>query len=496
MRQHGKTGIARDLTVWLVLGYMLLSAPLAFFGYYKATKAHEQRLEKQAKSLCNKFSAVLTEPVWNVDEEAVMAYFNSFRIPEDLVSVRVLTQYGDLICNFSIYDDPNVEICRDSVIKDSEQIGIIEVSISRAKLHTFKKQIGLLCLTSLLVVAASIALLSAFLMRLLVGQPLNTLGKQLRVIASGDYAKRPLPHKYREINNINEEVNSMAIQIAGSTAALKSEINERKRAELALHEMANNLEELVNHRTAQLTEVNDALIQESEHRKRVQREMLDICHREQRRIGQDLHDALGQQLAGIAYLAGSLERNLKSKESTDSKMAGQIAALLRESVSHTRRIAKGLSPVEMEDEGLSLALQGMAANTHDLFRVECYFSCKGGGSIHSNDVAVHLFHIAQEAIHNAIRHGNATKIDVTLSTVETKGVLSIHDNGCGFSPERQKSDGMGLRTMAYRAEIAGGTLDIHCKPEQGTTITARFDNSPDAQNSSDTEHTSSCSLVR
>lgn len=240
--------------------------------------------------------------------------------------------------------------------------------------------------------------------------------RQLRAIADGNYNVRLLPHRYSEIDAIHAEVNLMAEQIAGATATLQSEIDERKRAEQALQRMTENLETLVGSRTAQLQAVNKELLREISTRKRIQREILEISNSEQRRIGQDLHDSVCQELAGIAYLTGSLVRNLTAKGFPDATLAQQIAALLRESVFHTQRVAKGLSPVGLETDGLVLALKSIAEDTTKFFHVECSTSCIGSGVIYSNDAAIHLFYITKEAIHNAIRHGKATKIDILLTT--------------------------------------------------------------------------------
>ena len=219
MQQHGKTGIARDLTVWLVVGYIILAAPLAFLGYYKSTTDNERLLKEELNSLCSKFSTVLREPVWNVDEDAIMAYFRSYRIPETLVYVRVLTQYGDPICSFSVYDETNIQLCRQRVTKNKEEIGIVEVAVSRERIDNHKKQVAMMCLASTLLVAASIALLSSIIIKILLGRPMDKIGKRLRIIAAGDYLAKIPPHRYREINKINQEVNSMAVQIASRVAA-------------------------------------------------------------------------------------------------------------------------------------------------------------------------------------------------------------------------------------------------------------------------------------
>ncbi len=268
----------------------------------------------------------------------------------------------------------------------------------------------------------------------------------------------------------------MASRIATSTAALHAEIDERVRVERALKSMSEHLETLVDRRTSQLKEINEELVRESDRRKRIEREIIEISSREQRRIGQDLHDSICQELAGIAYLAGSLERNLRTKGASDAGMAKQVASLLLESVSHIRRVAKGLNPVELEANGLVMALKSIAADMEEIFHIRCSFTCVGDGIIHNNDIAIHLFHITREAIHNAVRHGKASVIDIRLVTEQESGSIIIGDNGTGFDPLWKSGKGMGLNTMMYRMEIIGGKLDIQSGIQAGTTVTASFDN--------------------
>ena len=480
MGRDRKVSVARDLTLCFVIGYLITAAPIAFFGYRRAILDAETELRSQAVELCSKLTNVLREHVWNLDDGAIASYFHSCPLPDDLVYIRVSTQYGDPIANLTFSSESDVETHRAPIVYSGETIGSIDVAFSRVAIDAHRGRVAMLTISLCLLLILATGLLAAILIRLFLGRSFAELLRQLKSIAGGDYDARLAPHHYREVDEINSAVNEMAGQIAESTARLQDEIEERREAERELQVMQVNLETLVNRRTAQLRETNEQLLNESRRRKRVEQEILDISTREQQRIGQDLHDALGQQLAGIAFLTASLERNLAAKGYSEAPMAQQIASLLRDAVSHTRDIAKGLSPVDVEADGLAMALQDIANKTAELFEMKCHFDCSGEGRIHSGHIAMHLFHITQEAVHNAIRHGKATEIDIRLATDHRLGSLSVSDNGSGFTPPREpgESQGLGLHTMAYRADMVGGKLDIRSAPGYGTTVTATFINKP------------------
>lgn len=210
-------------------------------------------------------------------------------------------------------------------------------------------------------------------------------------------------------------------------------------------------------------------------RKHLERTILDISAREQRRIGQDLHDGLGQQLTGIAFMAKVQEQKLVEKQMPEAGDAGKIVRLVNDAISRTRELAKGLAPVVLDAHGLMSALQLHAAEVENLFRVSCRFHCDPPVLVGDAGVATHLYHIAQEAVTNAIKHGQAKNILIRLSLVEEgRGMLVIRDDGQGMAQLSSHHGGMGLQIMRYRAETISGTLDIRSEKMQGTTVSCRF----------------------
>jgi signal transduction histidine kinase len=211
-------------------------------------------------------------------------------------------------------------------------------------------------------------------------------------------------------------------------------------------------------------------------RKRLEREILEISGREQRRIGHDLHDSLCQHLAGVAFMAKVLERNLAAGLAVESSRAGEIVDLIDQAITLTRSLARGLNPVRLEAGGLMTALTELASNTEKFFAIKCRFSSKEPIVIDDNATASHLYRIAQEAISNSIKHGKADSISIIFETDGKTSTLTIKDNGSGSVSSISQGKGMGLNIMNYRASMIGATLDIKNDTDKGIVVICSFPN--------------------
>src|SRR5579862_8820961 len=176
-------------------------------------------------------------------------------------------------------------------------------------------------------------------------------------------------------------------------------------------------------------------IRDVSERKRLEKTILQISEREQRRIGQDLHDGLGQHLTGIAFMSKVLERRLSEKKVTESSDAAKIVQLVNDAIRRTKELSRGLLPVVSEADGLMSALRQRAGEIEDLFQIQCRFDCDEPVLIEDVNVATHLYHIAQEAVNNGIRHGKSKKIVIGLAGKDGSGILTIQDDGDGFPPK-------------------------------------------------------------
>lgn len=234
-----------------------------------------------------------------------------------------------------------------------------------------------------------------------------------------------------------------------------------------LRSLYRELEERVRKRT-------EALTREMRERIRLQKELLETSEREQQRIGHDLHDSLSQHLTGTALAGQALGQKLADRSLPETREADRLVELVEEAIELTRKLARGLHPVEMQAGQLIEGLQELAANASERFNVACKFE---GGSIALSpdanaNVSIHLYRIAQEAITNAVRHGKAKHINLGLAAAATgEMVLTVTDDGIGLPDDARNSKGMGLRIMTYRADMMGARFNIERLPAGGTRVT-------------------------
>ena len=202
----------------------------------------------------------------------------------------------------------------------------------------------------------------------------------------------------------------------------------------------------------------------------LEQEILVAASAERRRIGQDLHDGLGQQLAGIALLSRALQQRVAARDARAAEEARAIMDLANQAVSQSRALARGLCPVELTEDGLVDALRGLAADTEKIFGIPCEFRCETPAPVADSAVATHLYYITQEAVNNAVKHSRAGTITVSLSGGADGVSVRVRDDGVGMPEDADKTAGLGLRTMRYRADAIGAFLDIRSVPPRGTIV--------------------------
>ncbi len=231
-----------------------------------------------------------------------------------------------------------------------------------------------------------------------------------------------------------------------------------------LRTLQRGLEERVRQRTAALT-------REIRERTRLQKELLETAEQEQRRIGGELHDSLCQHLTGTAFAGHVLGQKLADKSLPETAEASRLVELIEDAIELTRQVARGLHPIEMQVGGIADNFQELAATVSERFKVSCQFECQRAVPLLDANVATHLFRIAQEAVTNAIRHGKARHINICLDSADNELILTITDDGSGLPENARNSNGMGLRIMAYRADMIGATFNLERLPKHGTRVT-------------------------
>lgn len=213
------------------------------------------------------------------------------------------------------------------------------------------------------------------------------------------------------------------------------------------------------------------IVRDISEQRRLEQEVLRISEYERRRIGQDLHDGLGQMLTGIGLISQNVAKKLHTESNNSAEQLDEITKLIREADQYARELARGLIPVEFDSEGLPAALERLAAHAQKLFNVKCEFQATI--SVKFTDVTnvVHLYRIAQEAVSNAVKHGNATEIDIKLFGSKQYMRLRISDNGEGFSENWDQKGGLGVRIMKFRARLINANLEIGKAPDKGAVVT-------------------------
>ena len=242
-----------------------------------------------------------------------------------------------------------------------------------------------------------------------------------------------------------------------------------------LRSLHRELEDRVRDRTRALT-------REMTERQRLEEEILRVSEREQRRIGHDLHDSLCQHLTATALAGQVLGERLAAKSLPEAADASKVVTLVEDGIELARNLARGLYPVEMEAEGLMAAFQELASTITKAAKVRCVFECDKPVLIHDDAIATHLYRITKEAVRNAIRHSKAKRIGINLSEDGSITRLTIEDDGIGMPEELHPTDGLGVRIMAHRAAMIGGTFAIEPAPTGGTIVVCSLPKAKPRQN--------------
>jgi signal transduction histidine kinase len=202
-----------------------------------------------------------------------------------------------------------------------------------------------------------------------------------------------------------------------------------------------------------------------------ERKLLNISEETQQRIGRELHDDLGQHLTGIAFMSQVLSQKLNDVGRDEMLEADRITQMLNQAISKTRNLAQGLCPEEIKEQGFCHMIEKFAKHVEGMYSVNCTFSVAKDFRIDDQEVAIHLFRITQEAINNAIKHGHATRIRLRLFQMNFSQKMEILDNGSGINTNKiVPGEGLGMRSMHYRADLIGATLNISPHQEGGTQV--------------------------
>ena len=211
------------------------------------------------------------------------------------------------------------------------------------------------------------------------------------------------------------------------------------------------------------------LVRDISERRQLEQAVAVAAEQERARIARELHDGLGQQLGGLLFLMNGLSRDLQSAHSPQAEVAGQLSQELATALTLARNLSHELFAVPPGQDGLTQALENLAERVGAERGIACAFACESPVLVHNQAIASHVYRVAQEAVHNAVKHSRATRIDIKLARHAANVELRVGDNGIGL-PAEHHSSGLGLHTMEQRARLIGGRLLVQTQPTGGVEV--------------------------
>lgn len=253
-------------------------------------------------------------------------------------------------------------------------------------------------------------------------------------------------------------------------AKVARDASDQRRIDEELAHARDEMEQRVVERTRELLAMNSELERTMAQRQQLERELLEISEREKRRIGEDLHDMVCQELTATALFLKSSAKKLAKENPGAAETLEQSAQTVNRNVVIARELAGGLQAIELTASGLKNALRDLAAQACENTGIKCHFKCARGVRVPDETAALHLYRVAQEAVTNAIKHSGAKNVLISLDQDPKHVCVSVQDDGKGFAL-RKRRKGLGLHMMRYRANALGGELKVERRRTGGMDIT-------------------------
>ncbi len=221
-------------------------------------------------------------------------------------------------------------------------------------------------------------------------------------------------------------------------------------------------------------EIVHTSIRDITERKRLQNEIISIIDVEQQRLGRDLHDGLGQDLTGIAFMCTTLAKKLRESGLPETALSDEITGEVYRIITRVRMLSRELYPPNLVENEISYTLEQFAANISSIFGIQCTYRQDPDIVIADIMISTQLYYIAREAVNNAVKHGHAGRIKLHLTHKKNDVMLVIEDDGAGRPDTFDSHKGLGLRIMAYRMATINGTFAIQGNVGGGVRIVCTF----------------------
>lgn len=193
-------------------------------------------------------------------------------------------------------------------------------------------------------------------------------------------------------------------------------------------------------------------------------------------IALELHDSVGQILTGMALLAQRIERRLRERSLPEVEQMASLLKHIQDAQLRVERLAKGLLALQLGEGDLVGAFEELAERFRLLYGVHCTFQCEPLPDILDSRRSTQIYHIALEAVHNALRHGRPETIQIRLESGREGGSLTIRDDGTGLPGDVGAIQGLGMRIMRHRAGLIPAHLEFQSVPGGGTMVTCLWRN--------------------
>lgn len=224
-----------------------------------------------------------------------------------------------------------------------------------------------------------------------------------------------------------------------------------------------------------LADSNLRLQEEIRRRRHLERQMLSVAEQEKRRLSLELHDGLGQHLAGVAFVARGIADAVHAGKPADIAEIDWLLRLMNEAVARTRSLARGLWPASLERGSLGDSIRRLAEDLESIYGISCTVAIEDEPAIASPAAAYHIFRIVQEASNNAIKHGRARRLEFRIERLGEEYEISVLNDGVALDPAQlADAKGIGVAGMRLRADAIGGNISIEPRPAGGSEVTLRL----------------------
>ncbi len=452
------SSIRTNLVLWISISLLIVGVVMVFANTRISSIPIKKQLYRRVVVTSSEIAHHLAEDIWNMDDTTIEHYFKTYPWASiGLASVKVTTEYGDILYERQYRDEPILACGKTAVLRGKVIVGHVEVSLNQEHLLATQRAIGRSGLMLIAFAILIIVLVCTFIVNTVVIRPVKNTVSGLRKIADGDYSLTLPSVSTTEIDSLNREINAMVDEISKRQTLLQQAVATRETAEGNLRELNEELEDRIKTRTEQLRRLAKMLTTAQDH--------------EQKRIAEGLHDDVAQMLAACRMKVTVASSHA---ETDDCKaLMAEIDDLVKKAYDHLRLLSFELASSTLYQWGLKDSLVKLCAGMKERFDVS--FELVVGDDLGELDdtISTVLFKAARELLFNVVKHSGLKKAFVRLERVDGDVMLTVEDEGKGFGCEVDLGTGrgLGLFSIQERLQDIDGSITIDSEPYKCTCVT-------------------------